>query len=153
MESCKPWYVWIALLISLILILAGIGYIFMIKDNSLDIYELTSGYILFTRDRNSIWVMDSNGFNETCIAGPTNFITSRNTTVQAEYKNPSLSPDGEKIAFISGRDSYWEHYIYVIDKNGNNITKSDKEYDQSKELSWSPDGTKILMNMYEGIYF
>ena len=56
-------------------------------------------------------------------------------------KDPSWSPDGKRIAFMSDRDGNYE--IYVMDADGGNpqnLTNS-PHYDSSP--SWSPDGKRI----------
>lgn len=56
--------------------------------------------------------------------------------------DPSLSPDGSKIAFASYRDGNWE--IYVMNVNGSDQTRLTfrPEWGDGSP-AWSPDGSKI----------
>ena len=56
-------------------------------------------------------------------------------------KDPSWSPDGKRIAFMSDRDGNYEIYVMDADgRNPQNLTNS-PHYDSSP--SWSPDSTRI----------
>jgi len=67
--------------------------------------------------------------------------------------SPAISPQGDKIAFISNRDFYFD--IYVMDandgKNVERIIKGNRSADFEElniltpGLSWSPDGKKIAV--------
>ncbi len=64
-----------------------------------------------------------------------------NSPLQAQW--PSWSPDGQKIAFIlwdAGSDAF---DIYVIDRNGENLTRLTQGSGSNMEPAWAPDGTKI----------
>ena len=55
--------------------------------------------------------------------------------------SPSWSPDGTRLAFASKRDGNWE--IYVMDREGGNLTRlTDHEADDTSP-AWSPDGSRI----------
>ena len=67
--------------------------------------------------------------------------------------DPSLSPDGTKIAFSSDIDGQSGYNIYVMDIDGSNITRlttNNDAYDQYP--SWSPDGTKIAFYSGDSIF-
>ena len=55
---------------------------------------------------------------------------------------PSWSPDGTKIAFVSGRDGGFSD-IYVMNADGSNPTRLTDNASWDLFPSWSPDGTKI----------
>lgn len=67
----------------------------------------------------------------------------------ADDKHPAWSPDGERIAFVSGRDARSD--IYVMDTNGRNVvrlTGKDKNLKPDTlygyyQPAWSPDGKRI----------
>ncbi len=60
---------------------------------------------------------------------------------------PAWSPDGEKIAFTSGRDGNPEIYVMNADGSGQtNITNNPAQDSIQGDFSWSPDGTKILFH-------
>ncbi len=59
----------------------------------------------------------------------------------ADDLDPSWSPDGERIAFVSDRDGHRE--IYVMDADGKNQKNlSNNDFDDWGP-SWSPDGKRI----------
>jgi Tol biopolymer transport system component len=61
-----------------------------------------------------------------------------NITVDTD---PSLSPDGTKIAFESNRDGDYE--IFVMDVDGTDLVKLTTNTAVDQAAVWSPDGTKI----------
>ena len=100
------------------------------------------GQIAFTSNRDGdyeIYVMDINGGN------PQKLTNHPHPDI-----DPSWSPDGQRIAFMSARDGHVDdahgspiYEIYVMDadgKNPKNLTNS-PHYDMSP--SWSPDGQRI----------
>ncbi len=99
--------------------------------------------IAFTSSRDGnfeIYVMDGDGGNQRRI--------TVNPTID---KDPSWSPGGKKIAFVSNRN-VGHIQIWVIDADGKNLIRlSDGVWDQNPD--WSPDGTKIaydvLLNPWE----
>jgi len=54
---------------------------------------------------------------------------------------PSWSPNGSMIAFTTERDGNRE--IYLIDTEGNNITRLTTSDEPEHYPVWSPDGSKI----------
>jgi Tol biopolymer transport system component len=65
---------------------------------------------------------------------------------QPDFLNtdPTWSPDGEKILFISKRDGNNE--LYVMNKDGSNQTRLTFTNQRESEPRWSPDGKEILFN-------
>jgi TolB protein len=51
---------------------------------------------------------------------------------------PALSPDGQKIAFMSRRDGNWE--IYLINTDGSNLQRLTDDPAEDGLPTWSPDG-------------
>jgi len=78
---------------------------------------------------------------------PTTGEEKRLTDHPAYDGQPSWSPDGQRIAFVSERDGDKE--IYVMDRDGSNqqrLTNSpgvDFRTGIDRDPSWSPDGSKI----------
>ena len=55
---------------------------------------------------------------------------------------PSVSPDGSKIAFISNRDGS-DGNLYVMDVNGSNISRLSNVFMVGGKPAWSPDSKQI----------
>src|SRR5687768_10024527 len=61
---------------------------------------------------------------------------------EGEDLDPTWSPDGSKIAFMSDRDGgAWE--IYVMNADGSGQTRLTNNLFMDTRPSWSPDGTRI----------
>ena len=91
-----------------------------------------------TRDGNhEIYVMDADGSNQV-----------RLTNHLADDYEPSWSPDGRRIAFVSDRDIGVEH-IYAMDADGQNVTQLIGASNGSHP-AWSPDGAKIAFTRNKG---
>lgn len=67
---------------------------------------------------------------------------TRLTTNAANDGLPVISPDGEKIAFVSDRDGNSE--IYVMNANGSGQTRITVSTGSDAFPAWSPDSSKIL---------
>ena len=97
-----------------------------------------TGRIVFTslRDGNpEIYVMDADGRNH------------ENLTNHPAYDlEPDWSPDGTKIAFISGRDG-GRFQIHVMDADGKNVIRLTDGPGQKRYPNWSPDGGKIAFSV------
>jgi TolB protein len=63
---------------------------------------------------------------------------------------PSWSPDGARIAFVSRRDG--KFHVYVMNADGTGIRRLTDTAKDDHNPSWSPDGTRILYSR-EGALF
>ncbi|MGZ8881643.1 MAG: hypothetical protein ACXW0I_06060 [Methylosarcina sp.] len=123
--------------------------------NTPDISELSPSWsgdglkMAFTRDignlNANIWVMDADGSNQQQVT----FKDQPDT--YAWQGSPSMSPDGQKIAFMRHRPfSYMSDQvdIFVINVDGSgempitNVEPDSIPFDET-EPAWSPDGSKI----------
>ena len=91
---------------------------------------------------------------------PADFATRiTNHVKESNFYNtsPSISPQGDKIAFISDRDDYFD--VYIISTIDNKITKivdgqRTKNFEElhllTPGIAWSPDGKKIALAVKSG---
>ena len=96
--------------------------------------------IAFASDRNGapqIFLMNADG------NGPQNQITN----IPDGACQPSWSPDGMRLAFISPclarQDQYPDANIYTINADGSGITDLTSDKTGDFDPAWSPDGTRI----------
>ncbi len=54
---------------------------------------------------------------------------------------PAISPDGQRVAFMSRRSGNWE--IYVVDADGDNLQRLTDDPAQDGLPAWSPDGRAL----------
>ena len=99
----------------------------MFASNALASHHKPQIAFTSTRDGNpEIYVMDADGNNQIRLTNHP----------EADYQ-PSWSPDGGRIAFVSNRNGGNEQ-IYVMDSNGKNVKLLTNGI-----LGWSPDGKTI----------
>ena len=60
--------------------------------------------------------------------------------------DPSWSPNGERLAFVTHRDGNPE--IYIMDADGSELINITESRGRDYEPSWSPDGEKIVFSTY-----
>jgi TolB protein len=64
---------------------------------------------------------------------------------------PSLSPDGSKLAYTSKQNGYWN--IYIMDMASGQVIPVTDSAEFDGHPVWSPDGTQILIESYLENYF
>ncbi|HEX7297295.1 MAG TPA: hypothetical protein VF251_16205, partial [Pyrinomonadaceae bacterium] len=70
---------------------------------------------------------------------------SRNVTNHKSFNaDPSFSPDGKQIVFVSTRDATGE--VYSINVDGTNLKRLTFDAGSESHPAFSPDGTQILFN-------
>jgi eukaryotic-like serine/threonine-protein kinase len=57
---------------------------------------------------------------------------------------PSLSPDGRSVAFVSNRDGQWDIYVGLV--TGGGLVRLTNDSNVEVQPRWSPDGTKLLFS-------
>ncbi|MEZ4727347.1 MAG: SH3 domain-containing protein [Caldilineaceae bacterium] len=57
---------------------------------------------------------------------------------------PTVSPDGQRVAFVSDRDGNQE--IYVVNVDGSNLTRLTYAPGSDKWPAWSPDGQRLAFD-------
>ncbi len=55
---------------------------------------------------------------------------------------PSISPDGQRIAFASNRSGNWD--VFVMSAGGGQAVQLTSDFAHELHPSWSPDGTKLV---------
>jgi Tol biopolymer transport system component len=90
-----------------------------------------------------IYVMNADGTNPRRISPPDAYHDGE----------PAWSPDGQRLAFSSQRDSRWSKEIYVMDADGSNLTRLTENTIEDISPAWSPDGQTLVysssMNFFD----
>ena len=60
--------------------------------------------------------------------------------------HPALSPDGNRVAFVSNRSRYWD--IYVMDLQRGTLVRLTDTFEYEGHPSWSPDGSWLAYEVY-----
>ncbi len=94
-----------------------------------------------TRDGNGeIYMINADGSGEV-----------RLTNHPGDDFDPTWSPTGENIAFVSERDHLGLYDIYLMDADGGNIRRAFDELDYRTAPTWSPDGERIAYHTYSPV--
>ncbi len=118
-----------------------------ITTQNYDYYALGPPYfspdgreILYSAEEDTIFTVDSEGHS-----APVVLLAGDDDRV---YTDPYFSPDGEKIVFISDRSKEFRYEVWLMDKDGTNITKITHNQPSIKPCNknpiFSPDGRKIF---------
>src|ERR687885_671464 len=99
-----------------------------------------NGKIAFVRGS-----LDEHEFDEIYIMNADGSKQTRLTDNNAYDREPSWSPDGKKIAFVTNRDDHKSDNgeIYNMNADGSGVTRLTNSSADDESPSWSPDGKKI----------
>ena len=73
------------------------------------------------------------------------------TNTSTHKQDAVWSPDGSKIAFVSG-DLGTNFYIYIMDSDGTNVIKLSQQQGYNFYPRFTPDGTKVIFNSNLQLY-
>ena len=94
-----------------------------------------------TRDGNAeIYIMNADGSGQV-----------RLTNYPGDDFDPTWSPTGEHIAFVSEREHIGLYDIYLMDADGSNIRRAFSKSDYRTSPTWAPDGKKIAYHTYSSV--
>lgn len=68
---------------------------------------------------------------------------ARRVTTSTSSSNPAVSPDGNRIAFISADPGDPANQVFVVNADGTGRRKVTTDSPGKTEPAWSPDGTRI----------
>ena len=103
------------------------------NHNGSRIYYATESKKAYSARYTSIHMMDADGGNVVKL------------TESADAKDPVVSPDGTKIAYVSRLAGNYD--VWIMDTDGyNNERLTDSQGDESSP-SWSPDGSKLVYSL------
>lgn len=72
----------------------------------------------------------------------------RITDQAGEDRDPALSPDGQRVAFSSRRNGYWD--LYILDLISGQVERVTDTPEYEGAPSWSPDGQWLAYEAYNG---
>jgi TolB protein len=111
-------------------------------------------YLVMRRDGAPIqgeapaWTPDGRFVYKGCLGGSCGLVLSNldgSFPVQITYDpsdtNPSVSPDGQTVAFMSTRAGDWD--VYTVGIDGTDLTQLTTDTANDGLPAWSPDGTSI----------
>ena len=109
----------------------GTGRIAYVSCNYKSISEGTTVFEVTDDDSCEIYLMNTDGSDKTNL--------TNNSVFDA---NPTPSPDGAKIAYVSGQGYNAE--IYVMNTDGSSKAQLTDNSDWDTEPAWSPDGLQLV---------
>lgn len=98
------------------------------------VYVRQSNDIMTDSTRGNLWIVDSDGSHHRPL------LSGRNS-----YSSPRWSPDGTRIAYVSGVEGSPQLYVRWMDSGQTALVTNLQEAPQS--IAWSPDGEEIAFSM------
>jgi dipeptidyl aminopeptidase/acylaminoacyl peptidase len=77
--------------------------------------------------------------------GPRIHVTAGNPTGLYDEEDPSWSPDGRRLAFLSDARSKRQLEIFVADADGRHVRQVGRLRGDLQRLTWSPDGKALAL--------
>jgi TolB protein len=93
-----------------------------------------------------IFSMMDNGYAHLFAFSPQGLPLTRLTADPWDDITPSLSPDGNQVAYASRRNGYWD--LYLLDLATGNVTRLTDTMEYEAYPSWSPDGLWLVFESY-----
>ena len=93
-----------------------------------------------------IFSFEEDGYAHLFAYIPENMPLARLTSGDWDDITPSPSPDGEKIAFASNRNGFWD--LYLLELSSGDITQLTDTPDYEGAPTWSPDGSFLAFESY-----
>ncbi len=73
-----------------------------------------------------------------------------------EDHSPCWSPDGRTLAFVSARHEDWDlgmvNDVYLVDVAGGETRRLTQGGGSIGSVSWAPDGSRLAVERYDGVY-
>lgn len=72
----------------------------------------------------------------------------RLTNSQWDDTDPALDPSGQRLAYASRQNGYWDIYVLDLQTGQTRVITDSPDYDSAP--SWSPDSTRLVFQSYIG---
>ena len=149
-QSSVPWVIGVSA-IAVVLLILGIGYHYSDRfglpsssEGDIATKAPKTGKVVFSSNRDGnwdIWTMNPDG------SDPVNLTQD----VENDF-NPTWSPTGAQILFVSFREEGKESSLYLMDADGNNIRKVLDNWYSRSPAAWAPDGKRIA-SVRDGVLY
>ncbi len=93
-----------------------------------------------------IFSLNEAGYARLFIYSPLSLTLTRLTAGKWDDITASLSPDGERVAFASRRNGYWD--LYLLELGTGDLTRLTDTLEYDASPSWSPDGQWLVYESY-----